>query len=619
MQTRRYEKFAGVDYSTDAATIDDGRAPHMRNMISNEGGYPEKRPGYRTLHKFDARINGIFALGDKFLIHAGSEAYICSGDDVTLALSGLNDAKSTSVYFREKLYILTGGDFLVFDGEEVKHVRDDAFVPTVLINMELDDKNYVTGGDVYQSFNLLTLKRRVIVKKPKEKTEVRFAVPAVEGSIKVYSGTSGQEFLGYVLNISNFIGTSFAINFNQATNTDTIMVEYELDDPARRDRNRAIIEKCTFAAVYENRLFLGGNPDYPTSDFYCELYDPGYFTDIAYTNIGTRDEAQDEEELNEREKEGESTRLCGYSYIGNYLAIHRDGNGGGASIYLREGVLSDDGMFFPIVEGIVGEPLIAPRAACRFIDDPIFLTKSGVHALQSENIKSKHSVCARSTRINARLTLEENLDEAISCVWRGYLMIFVNGNVYVADSRQKSYSRNISGNYEYEWYFWDNIPARCVCEHEDVLYFGCTDGRFCRLNSDIEGSERYCDDGEPIVAEITTKLDNMGSFMTLKNIVRRGSGVYVKAYPYPSRIEVFATDERGARVKVADVHRGRFNFENVNFASFTFNTSPHEFVSFKRKVKDFRKLSITCRNAEKGEPLGVYAIELRIKPGYFAK
>ena len=47
--TTIYDKFRGVDMSTDPALIDTTRSPDAPNLISDTGGYPEKRHGCKTV------------------------------------------------------------------------------------------------------------------------------------------------------------------------------------------------------------------------------------------------------------------------------------------------------------------------------------------------------------------------------------------------------------------------------------------------------------------------------------------------------------------------------------------------------------------------------------------
>ncbi len=56
IRTTKYEKFRGVDFSTDPALVDASRSPWAPNMVSDTGGLPEKRPGWRVLEKFEEHI-----------------------------------------------------------------------------------------------------------------------------------------------------------------------------------------------------------------------------------------------------------------------------------------------------------------------------------------------------------------------------------------------------------------------------------------------------------------------------------------------------------------------------------------------------------------------------------
>ncbi len=46
-QTTKYIKLKGVDMSADPSQINDGFSPWCPNLISDKGGNPEKRPGWR--------------------------------------------------------------------------------------------------------------------------------------------------------------------------------------------------------------------------------------------------------------------------------------------------------------------------------------------------------------------------------------------------------------------------------------------------------------------------------------------------------------------------------------------------------------------------------------------
>lgn len=236
---------------------------------------------------------------------------------------------------------------------------------------------------------------------------------------------------------------------------------------------------------------------------------------------------------------------------------------------------------------------------------------------------------SRSTKINARLVYEPNLNEAVTVSFDGYFMVFINGNVYVADATLKTYARNISNAFEYEWYFWDNVPARCVLSHDGNLFFGTEDGRLCRFNTDLTSSrggylpEAYSDDGEPISAEWTTPMSDLGAFEVLKQIRRRGSGIYVKNHTGHGKVKLLIRTERDFGEMVGDENKiagtGLFSFEDIDFSNFSFNTQPHIFIPFGKKIKNFRMVQVVVKNDEVNSAFGVLGVEFRYVKGQFAK
>lgn len=616
MPIKRYDKFAGVDYSKDKTQIDATRSPDALNIMPDSGGLPEKRVGYRKIEQVSGRINGIYSLNGELIIHAGEGLYR-NGEQL---MYFLNDARSTGLVFCNKLWILTGKEFLVYDGESVKHVHDIATVPQVLSQADENLQN----GYTYQPFNMLTTRRKIGISLPEEGTKaICIHQNADRDSLKIYYKNTGADVEGYTLvwrydtpEDERYLSIEFEEEIYPTMTGDEIIVEYQLDR-----LEEEIIEKCTFMASFDNRLFVGGNPDYPNVDFYSELNDGAYFSDISYTNIGSAFEKKD----GEYQRIGTGgNRIVGYSYVGPYLGVHKDGEGEGATLFLRCAESTESGTMYPIIEGFNGEGALSPFANASLTDDPLFLTRSGIYAVATSDITRERSIRARSTRVNPRLVNEENLKDAVACTWRGFYLLFVNGNVYVADSRQKSYARNISGDFEYEWYFWDNIPARVVISCDDTVYFGDADGNVYRLNNDMIDRRggylmaAYNDDGAPIRARWSTKMDDDNDFSINKIMRRRGGGVYVKSYG-AGDIKLSVRTERDFGRDNNFKKIGIFNFNDMDFANFTFNTLPFSFVPFSRKVKDYRMIQVIVENDKLNQCMGVVAIEWNYTCGGFAK
>ena len=99
-ETTIYNKFRGVDYSMDPSLVAEYRSPYAPNLISDTGGRPEKRPGWRTLHRFDGAVNGLFRCeigGEEHRIaHVGSCLYRWTESESSLLMGGAHDARSGS-------------------------------------------------------------------------------------------------------------------------------------------------------------------------------------------------------------------------------------------------------------------------------------------------------------------------------------------------------------------------------------------------------------------------------------------------------------------------------------------------------------------------------------------
>ena len=73
-----YSRFKGVDFSSNPTQIDDKRgAAGTVNLISDSGGFPEKRKGWRRLQECEAPVNGLYRGMIKgkeyFLVHGGTK------------------------------------------------------------------------------------------------------------------------------------------------------------------------------------------------------------------------------------------------------------------------------------------------------------------------------------------------------------------------------------------------------------------------------------------------------------------------------------------------------------------------------------------------------------------
>ncbi len=677
--TKKYETFRGVDFSKDEFMVDDEHSPNAKNLISDTDGFPEKRIGWRTIKKLDARINGVYSFenDDKgcMVIHAGTKIYKLVDDELTLLIENIADNRSMGKYFKGKLCILTGEEYLAFDGEKCVRAgeSEDVYVPIThtsrsalqLSSPYLDsnasfDSWYKEGvfkhysnleaheGAVPDnvSINLISGKRLNTFTMDTNgyllftldstiaagtKVTMRCITTGEELFSIVYEGGWGHTRYIYteasevginteLLNIMTIsitripvcvkIGNSKVNNcgfvichpntdaldgYKQTPGVDSFSIEFTHHNEGYAER----IDKCKYLDVYENRVFFSGNPDYPHVDWYSGVNDPLFVPDTNYTEIGM-----------------DSSKIMGYLRTGSEQAILKS-DGGDATIYMRSySTLSDGSVIFPIKQGTSGIGAVAPHAICTFLDDPMYLTRNGVYAIAKQDISSERALNLRSTRINRRLLNEKELSEAVMCEWNGYLILCINGVAYVADAAQKQYPLNMTNTFEYEWYYWTNIPARVLYEHSGELFFGTEDGRLCKFNTDLltpQGelkSEAYADDGEAIIAEWATNLSSDGDFMREKTLVKTGSGVLLKTYNRSGVSVLIRTDKDSVR-EITSENASTFNFDNLGAPELTRNAAPYSVVPFNSRVKKYSAIQIICRNDKANQAFGVGGIVRR--------
>ena len=692
--TKRYVTFRGVDFSQSETLVDDSRSPYAENLISDTGGFPEKRLGWRTIQNIGERINGIYhykaikkdEAGEKndgkitecYVIHAGDKIYKWSGseeEEGELILEGINDDKSTGRNFKERLFILTGKEFLEFDGEKCARVEEGegTYVPhtwerrgTAFWTAEGIGSWYPEGneaGQAYQSINLASARRENTFRidkdwttgkryiffdgKIKAGTRVRLTYIPTEEVILDVIAPSGdgaetyevpQGFFGYASGVTTTNPAKVTVSRGWTTDEGTRVAKslglkeggiiggylrptkvedyiapaedrdnFKVEYYAEEGETDGAIAGCRVMDVFENRIFYSGNPDFPNTDWHSELNEPTYVTDLSYTEVGL-----------------DATPIIGYLRTGSEQAILK-ADGDDATIYMRSRTDDAEGnVIFPIRQGTSGIGAVGRHAVCTLLDDPMYLTANGVYAIAQQDISSERALNIRSTRINKKLLENYNLEDAFMTTWKGNLLLFINGECYVADAAQKTYAGNKTGTFEYEWYYWTNIPARVAFEYGGVFYFGTNDGRICRFNDDMKNSRgayestAYSDDGEAIVATWATNMSDDGDFMRLKTMKKKGSGVMLKTYNR-SGVKVSIKTDKDFEKMIRERSAGVFNFEDMDFSDFTFNTAEYMAVPFNAKFKKYKAIQVIVRNDKVNQAFGVLGIIRRYVIGNFAK
>ena len=579
---RVYSNLAGVDFSNDPSKVQINRSPNCINMWKNysstQGSCIETRPGIISLENFIDNINGIhiYDIGTrKAIVHAGTKLIEWSSfpsQGYTILKSDMNNKKSSMVVFQDKLYINDGSNYLVYDGSVLKDVSEDAFVPTTTISRLPSG-----GGVVYQAVNVLTGKRRNSFVADGTSTNYYLDTVMLEENGTVKAWVNNVEVNNFTVNRA--LGR---ITFDTApvapstAGQDNVIIEFEKIGTDYNTR----ISNCTLSLTFDNRIFFAGNPQFKNAIFHCELKNPAYVSDLAYYQDGTSD-----------------SMIKSMTVGNNLLWVFKETSQQNDTIFYHVPTIdSEAGKIYPSKQGNISTGCVSQ--CTNFNDDIVFVSKQGLEGIGTD-ISQEQILSHRSSLIDAKFVNENNYEDLQLCEWKGYLLCLVNGNIYLADSRQKF--QGING-YEYEWYYWDISQSIgeivLLKEYKGVLYAGTNTGNVCKF----EGTN---DNGDIIFSCWTMPNDYFGDENHLKTTNKRGGIAKIKTIPNGLLKVSVATDKKEEK-QVTTYSATGFDFANIDFTNFAFTTKTNSYVVYKIKQKKFIELCIKFYSDELDKPFGLY-------------
>ena len=603
------DTFRGVDLINSPTNVEKSRSPAAPNMIRDQVGKVRKRMGYRTMATAPegARVNGVHFLGEERLLHAGAKLYRWEDGEtgaVFTELGAMADARSVSFRFDDRLYLLDGTEYRVYDGSTLAAVSAGAYVPTVVIS-----RNPTGGGTAYEALNLLgTRWRESFLGTAEDKTYQLTADGLDETPVTAEVLNADGEW------VAKTEGTDFTVDREKGTVTFTTAPgvspvtghdNVRVTASKAREGYGGMVSACTVFAVYgvggaADRVFLSGNAAKPGMDWYSAYDDPTYFPDTSYTQL-SRDGA----------------KVAGYAILNNTLATFLQGSTDGRSVVVRTGSLDGDGeALFRITNTLIGEDAAAPGTFALAGKEPLFLTERGVYAITAEELTGEKYSQERSYYISAELEKAEDKAGARAIVWRDFYVLALGGTLYLLDLRQRSYEKNSPySSFQYECYYFPDITARVLFQDGDALCFGQADGKLRRFGTNVDDPGCYNDDGAAIDAYWEFSDFDGQTFFRAKTF----TGISVRlASAVLTGVRIFA-QKQGLWSQVFDAkERARYlDWGYIDFAKFVFSAdrTPRTLWG-KIKLKKVDKVRFRLQNNALNEPFGLYAFGLEWKePG----
>lgn len=586
---RTYSNFSGVDFANEPGIVNITRSPDALNIWKNysdtQGSCIETRPGYVKLANFENQIYGFYVFNGNAFIHSGTNLYLWTNfpdtpEEKQLLKSDMNNVRSAFVIFNDRLYILDGKNYLVYD-TELKEVRNDnTYIPTTTIT-----RSPSGGGEMNEDINVLQSLRKN-------------SFWADGTSVDYYLDATGIEEITEVI-VNDEVVTDYTVDKmlgkvtfetapTKAITSDNVIITFRKTIEGYTDR----IDKCTKIVTFDRRVFFTGNPEYPNAIFHCELNNPSYISDLAYYQDGTDESA-----------------IKSIVVGNNILWVFKEPNQQNDTIFYHTATTDSTGKVYPNYQGNVSTGCYAD--AINYKDDIVFLSRNGLEGISNESISSKQLLNHRSSLVDNKLINENNYNLSMMAEWEGYLLILVNHKIYLADMRQM-FTGNLG--YEYEWYLW-NLEKAKICylkEYKGKLYIGAEDGSIFVF----EGTN---DNGEAIISYWTTPMDNFGYGNLLKTTNKRGGIAKIKTIPNGLVKVSEATNKRQEEKYITKYSANGFNFSNLDFSNLSFVTNSNSYIVYKIKEKKFVELSLKFYSDELDKPFGIYSAILEAFVGGYVK
>lgn len=456
--SRIYANFRGVDFRGEEINL--VRSPDGLNVWKDykETESIRTRPEIALIQSFDARVYGIFFFKDIMLVHSGNKLYKVVNGTKTQLYTGLNQIRSNCFVYEDVWYFKDGKNYLQYDGTTIKPV--EGYIPTTTIA-----RKPMGGGTKLDDINMLSPYR--INSFLADGGSFDFVLDAIDidEDYQPVVTVDGEEAdpstytVNYAEGIITFIST--APNAPLTDGQDNVTVKFRKTLEGYADG----ILKCTLLQVFDNRVFFAGNPDYPNVLWHCSLNDPSYVSDLDYYREGL-----------------DQAAIKGLVAGNNALWVFREPSQANTTVFYHTPTIDEEyGKVYPSTHSSVTTGCIG--TAVNFNDDIVFFSERGMEGI-SGDVTTEQVVAHRSSLVDRKLTAESGYSDMVLAEWEGYLLVFVDNKVYLADSRAVFTNEN---HYEYEWFYWElGKNVICTYVYNDVLYLGTPDGVYSLTDNEAD-------------------------------------------------------------------------------------------------------------------------------------
>lgn len=573
------KKFLGLNESEDGDTqLKMGEASVLDNFEITSEYHLRVRPGYDVLHRFNGPVRGMW--------HgyvAGGEVTVCAADGAVWNITengaenigDILDAPTTFFGFGDKLYMLNGSEYLVWDG--IGYVDSvGGYVPVIVTASAPGG-----GGTTLEPVNMLTGKRRVKFSADGESTVYHLPETNVT-SIDFVFVEGAEQTEGFT--VDKAAGT---VTFSSAPaqGSNNVQVFYNVANTLR-DK----IEKMRFSEFFngssDTRVFLYG--DGSNKAYYCGVTEDGeasaeYFPDLYEVQIGTVNTPI-------TAMARHYSKLLVFKPEAVYATSY-------SAITLEDGSTTAGFYTVPIHRAIgneaPGQVQLVNNYPRSFCAGNIYEWRLATTLYADERNAKNISDRVQRSMNNADVSKIHTFDNDMTHEY----FVFLGdeaGTVLV-------------NNYEIGvWYMYTGLPAACACCDGTTMYLGFSDGRV------VDFDHIYTtDDGKVINSRYES--GNMAFDADFKR--KTSSIIWVSMKPaVNARILISARSDKKSDYAEKEVVSNLSGFDHVNFWHFSFltNRAP-QMERVKLKVKKFVYYKLVITSGSSHGDVTVLGIDQKVR------
>jgi len=612
--------FAGglrIDMSPDR--IPQNSSNDMEN-ITYSGGTPDKRFGFARVNTTSwgaTPIRGTFefyVIGNPtpiFLVAHGGKIYsynetldtktdLCTGTVLTVT-----DAPTTFFQVKGKAFILTGTEYLYYDGTNpIATVQSIAYVPTTVLTKKPDG----TGGLKNEAFNHMSDKWKesfdgngtateyVITKQllPDGLTPITLSANLFKAYIYEVPMTEGAGF--------TFDRTTWKATFTTAPAIGVDNVQIQLEADALMDQT--LITKCDKAIEFGGKnnsvVFVSGNPSYPNIARYCWFFDPTYFPQDQDISIGN-----------------DARSITGWGRMNDYLVTYKQPGDEFVQWYSTLD-LDAAGVMVVSTNGLNDElGCIAHKTVHPAQNGLLALSDKGVVWTWSSLIKGQANCKIVSQGVNGKNGIasgildntKEDLALAHAEISGNKYLLHIKDKVWVLDLEYSDLANNV-----YCWYPYTGLygNAGVFYKRDNVLYMGDKANGIMYRENQAEDANLFSDDGAIIDGWWTSPLMFLGGREWIKKFER--IRVTFKTSAITEHILSLISD-LGVEDLVLVQEAGIFDFSYFDFSMFTFGVNNPDYPSTQSEKIGYKGeyLQVKIRNNKLNRGLTMLAMSIEYR------